>query len=237
MSWTFAAVGAGLAGVSGLGVVPLIRAIPEPSPKPNPEGVPKEPYVEIAALPRVVPWSVLVCALSGAIVGLSVGRVAELVLWLPLVPVGVALALVDLRTRLLPAVVVWGATAWVVVAGVVIAVVERSPDDLIRAAIGLLVARSFFWLLWLIYPRGMGFGDVRLAAVLGFVLAHAGWAEFLVGLYSAFPMLGVPGLVLALATWDRAQLKEAYPFGPAMLAGALLGLSVGQPLVSALLRT
>jgi leader peptidase (prepilin peptidase)/N-methyltransferase len=76
----------------------------------------------------------------------------------------------------------------------------------------------------------MGFGDVRLAALLGFALGHVGWAEFGVGMYSGFLIFGVPGLVLALVKWDRKLLKTAYPFGPFMILGALLGLLVGPPI-------
>ncbi|GAB2769343.1 hypothetical protein GCM10027020_23180 [Nocardioides salsibiostraticola] len=239
MSLTLLAVGAVVAAMSGLVVAPLIGSLPEPDPTaPTSSAVSvKEPYADIGRLRNLTVWAVVVCAVAGATIGASLDRAADLVLWLPLVPVGVALALIDLRTKLLPVRLVLPATAYVLVAGVVIAVLDRDPDALIRGLIGLVVARSFFWVLWRIYPRGMGFGDVRLAAVLGFVLAHAGWAEFGIGMYAGFPMLGVPGLLLALLKWDRAELKKAYPFGPAMLAGALLGLSVGEPLVSALFGT
>ena len=44
------------------------------------------------------------------------------------------------------------------------------------------------------------------------------------GLYSGFLLFGVPGLLLALARWDRGLLKKAYPFGPFLLLGALLGI-------------
>ena len=236
MSAALAVASAGVAAVSGLAVGPLIRSIPEPVVAPGSIRA-KELYVDIGRLPNLTLWSVLVAALVGAIVGASLDRAAEVVVWLPLVPVGIALALIDLRTKLLPVRLVLPATAYVLAAAVVIAMVDRDPDALIRGVIGLAVARSFFWLLWRIYPRGMGFGDVRLAALLGFVLAHAGWAEFGVGMYAGFPMLGVPGLLLALVKRDRAELKKAYPFGPAMVAGALLGLSVGEPLVSGLFGT
>lgn len=251
MSLVLAAVGAGVAGASGLLVAPLIRSVPEPSPpvEPTPPVEPvetparpgstsvKELYADIAASKGITIWSILVAALAGAIVGASLDRASEMVLWIPLVPIGVALALVDLRTKLLPVRIVLPATAYVVVLAMGIAVLDGDTDALIRALIGLLVARSFFWVLWRIYPRGMGFGDVRLAALLGFVLAHTGWAEFGVGMYAGFPMLGLPGLLLAIVKRDRAELKRAYPFGPAMLAGALLGLSVAQPLVSGLFGT
>ncbi len=87
--------------------------------------------------------------------------------------------------------------------------------------------RSVFWLLWWIHAAGMGFGDVRLAAVLGLALGYLGWGELLVGSYTGFLVFAVPGVLLALVRWDRSLLKASYPFGPFMLVGALVGVAVG----------
>jgi leader peptidase (prepilin peptidase)/N-methyltransferase len=124
-------------------------------------------------------------------------------------------------------VIVLPATAYALVAGVAGWPLTGDPGDLVRAAIGLVIARSVYWLLWFLHSAGMGFGDVRLAALLGFSLGHVGWPEFGVGMYAGFLVFGVPGLLLALVKWDRALLKTAFPFGPFMIAGALLGLAVG----------
>jgi leader peptidase (prepilin peptidase)/N-methyltransferase len=107
-------------------------------------------------------------------------------------------------------------------------------DALVRGLVGLVVARLVFWLLWFIRSAGMGFGDVRLSALLGFVLAYLGWPEWAVGLYSGFLLFGLPGLLLAVVRRDRAMLKKAYPFGPFLLLGALLGILFGEPLLGGL---
>ena len=114
----------------------------------------------------------------------------------------------------------------------VIAVVELTvgdPGSLLRAVVGMLVARSLIWVLWWIRSAGMGFGDVRLTALLGLLLAHIGVAEAVVGLYAAFLLFGIPGLALAIVRRDRQVLRTAYPFGPFLLAGALVGVAVGAP--------
>ena len=57
-----------------------------------------------------------------------------------------------------------------------------------------MIARSVYWLLWFLHSAGMGFGDVRLAALLGFSLGHVGWPELGVGMYAGFLVFGVlPG--------------------------------------------
>ena len=91
---------------------------------------------------------------------------------------------------------------------------------------------TFFHALWWIHAAGMGYGDVRLAAALGFALGYVGWAALVIGIYGAFLVFGLGGLVVALVRWDRSRLKTAYPFGPFLLAGALVGVVVGQPLWS-----
>jgi len=70
-----------------------------------------------------------------------------------------------------------------------------------------------------VLPRsGLGFGDVKLAALLGIALARIGWAPLVWGTTLAFVLGGVAALVL-LAT-RRATRDTHLPFGPAMLAGA-----------------
>ena len=119
------------------------------------------------------------------------------------------------------------ATGYVVVAGAALALATGERDDLVRGLICLVLVRSFFWVLWFIRSAGMGFGDVRLAALLGFALGFVGPAEALIGAYAGFIVFGLPGLLLALARWNRQLLKVPFPFGPFMIVGAVLGLLFG----------
>lgn len=246
------AVAAGAYGLlAGLLVPTLIRRIPEPEPVPEPEldadhaldeeggspepgpvaggpavGAPevKERYDAIAALPGLRWKTALATAIVAALVGGRVGWAPELMFLLYLAPVGVALALVDWRTRLLPTKVIAPSYLVVVVLAVAASGVADDWDALLRAGLGWLVAGGTFFVLWFVYPRGMGYGDVRLSGVLGIALGWLGWGELLTGVYAGFLLGGVGGLLLsALRIVDR----KAYPFGPFMLAGALLGVLVG----------
>lgn len=249
-----ALVSAACGAVGGLFVPALIARVPEPEPKPvpdptpeaeatleaepepepAPEPEPKEPYADIAALPGLAWKSALVSAACAALVGGAVGMEWALVILVPLVPLSVALAVIDWRTRLLPTRLVLPATGVAILLGLVGWAVSRDADDLIRAAIALVVVRSVFWVLWWFHSAGMGFGDVRLAALLGFALGQLGWGEVLVGVYSGFLVFGLPGLALAIGRRDRSLLKSAFPFGPFMLVGALIGILVGAAVVSSL---
>jgi leader peptidase (prepilin peptidase)/N-methyltransferase len=230
------AAGAAAGALGGVLTPAVVRRLPEPEPSPSvPEDEgPKELYADVAARAHLAPLAALGGALAGVAVALGTGWTWSLVVWLPALLVGPALTWVDWRTRLLPSLLVLPATAAAVVLGLVGWGVTGSSDDLVRAAIALVVARSVFWALWWIRSAGMGFGDVRLSALLGFALGHQGWGELLVGLYTGFLVFGLPGLALALWRRDRALLKAAFPFGPAMLVGAVLGAWFGGPLAAGL---
>ncbi|GAB6985923.1 prepilin peptidase [Nocardioides pyridinolyticus] len=237
MSADPAAVALGAVGCSaaGLLVPSLIARIPEPEPDPADATEHAKPsYAVVAAAPALGTVAVALCLVSGALVGLGVGMTWPLLYLLPLVPVGVALALVDLRTRLLPTAVVRPALVAVVLLGCLTAYLERDPDALVRAGIATAVVFGIFYALWWIHPPGMGYGDVRLSAILGFALGYLGWAEVAVGIYGAFLVFAVPGLVVAVFRRSRAVLGASYPFGPFLLGGALAGVVLGDPVWSRL---
>jgi leader peptidase (prepilin peptidase)/N-methyltransferase len=76
----------------------------------------------------------------------------------------------------------------------------------------------------------MGFGDVKLAGLLGLYLGWLGWSPVLVGTFTGFLLGGVAGMALLLAR--RADRRTGIPFGPAMLAGALLALFLAGPVAA-----
>jgi leader peptidase (prepilin peptidase)/N-methyltransferase len=95
----------------------------------------------------------------------------------------------------------------------------------LRALIGMAALYAFYFLLVLINPRGMGFGDVKLAGVLGLYLGWLGWGELVSGTFMGFLYGGVVGLLMIALR--RAGLKSKLPFGPFMLLGALTAILVG----------
>ncbi len=247
MTWFLdsAALSAGLGLGAGLGVPALIARIPEPvgdaaeideadsaAPPlapgaPEPDLVveaPKELYVSIAAAPRLPLGAALATAVVAGLVGGRLGWSWALLFLLPLVPVGVALAVVDWRTRLLPTKVI--APTYVALVALVLLAGLASGDwgDVRRAGWGWVVGGGTFLVLWLVYPRGMGYGDVRLSGVLGIALGYVGWGTLLVGIYAGFLLGGLGGTLLTLL---RLVDRKAYPFGPFMLLGALVGVLLG----------
>ncbi len=185
---------------------------------------PKELYSSIAASSGLG-WR---CAAVGAVVagllGAELGWQWGLVMVLALVPIGLALAVIDWRTRLLPTWLIAPTYGLVVALALIGALVQQDSSDLIRAGWGWAIAGGTFLLLWLIYPKGMGYGDVRLSGVLGIVLGFLGWGPLLLGVYAAFFLGGVGGVLLSAL---RIVERKAYPFGPFMLLGAVVGVLWG----------
>ncbi|SEC90238.1 type 4 prepilin peptidase 1 Aspartic peptidase. MEROPS family A24A [Amycolatopsis tolypomycina] len=148
--------------------------------------------------------------------------------------IGIALALIDLDVRRLPDAIVLPSYPVLLV---LLAASAWWRDDwwsLARAGIGGAALFAFYLLLALAYPAGMGFGDVKLAGILGGILAYLSWPALLVGAFGGF-LLGALAGVVVLAT-RKGGRKTALPFGPFMIAAALLAIFAAGPLGAAYLR-
>jgi len=211
-----AALGCGL---SGLGVPPLLATLP------GPPG-------ELAARPGLRWWAIGLSAGAGAVVGGALGPDWALLVLLPLVPVGVALGLVDAHTHLLPTRLIWPSLAGAVVLAVVAALAAEDPRSVLVAAAAGALSFLAAHALWWVRPDGLGYGDVRLAAFLGFALGLLGIAPWLLGFYSGLVLFALVGLARAVRRRERAALREPLPFGPFLLLGALAGVLVAGHLAS-----
>ncbi len=245
MTWSLSAavVCAAYGFLTGMLVPALIARVPEPAPEhpaeaetpsgqTQPEPVaeePKELYVDLARRPGLRWRAAVATAVVAGLLGARVGWAPELGFLLYLAPVGVALAVIDWRTRLLPTKVIGPSYAVVAVLAVLAAAVSGDWHALVTAAWGWLISGGTFFVLWFVYPRGMGYGDVRLSGVLGLALGYLGWSVLLTGVYAGFLLGGVGGLLLSLL---RLVDRKAYPFGPFMLVGAVVGVLAG-PYVAA----
>ncbi|HWM35188.1 MAG TPA: prepilin peptidase [Pseudolysinimonas sp.] len=156
----------------------------------------------------------------------AVAAASELIAFLALTAVSIALALIDLDTRTLPNVIVVPALLTGVVLLGVAGALRGDWAAILQAAAGGAGLFVFYLILALVKPGGMGMGDVKLAAVLGLYLGFLGWGNLLVGAFAAFVFGGVFGLALILIR--RARRTTAIPFGPWMILGAWLGVFAGE---------
>jgi leader peptidase (prepilin peptidase)/N-methyltransferase len=146
----------------------------------------------------------------------------EIVLGLVLVGILVPVALIDLEHRVIPNKITVPAAIAAVAIGLALDP-SRVPEQLIAGA----AAGGFLLLFALAYPRGMGMGDVKLAAVMGLYLGRS------VAVAILFAVLAgtiVGGVIMARAGVAKGR-KTAVPFGPFLAAGGVFALLAGPALV------
>ncbi len=139
---------------------------------------------------------------------------------------------VDFERQIIPNRLVYSTLAALVPLFVLAAAVDDRWGSLARAAIGGAAAFVAFLAVHLAVPRGMGFGDVRLAGVVGFATGWLGLGHAFVGFFTAF-LLGALVGVVAMAL-SGAGRKTRIPFGPFLAAGAVVTVLWGSPVARVL---
>jgi leader peptidase (prepilin peptidase)/N-methyltransferase len=163
----------------------------------------------------------LVTAVTFGAVVATRGFDNDLLLELPFVACLIALAGIDLDHRLLPNRIVYPMAVWGVIATALTDTGDL-PEHLIAGA----GAFSFLLVAALVYPAGMGMGDVKLAGTMGLYLG----LSIAPALLAAFLSGTVVGVVI-LAREGASARKKAVPFGLFLAFGGVLGVLVGPELV------
>ena len=137
--------------------------------------------------------------------------------------VAVRLAVTDIRTHRLPNAVVLPSYP---VAGLLLGGAAAGGGEPVRIA-GMLLGAAALWggffLLRLVNPAGLGFGDVKLAGLLGLYLGFLGPGQVLAGVVAAFVFGGVWGLILIISR--RGTGATAVAFGPFLFLGAAVAMA------------
>ncbi|WP_327317148.1 prepilin peptidase [Streptomyces sp. NBC_01235] len=178
--------------------------------------------------PSYAPGALLLPALTAllcAALAAATGIRPELVVWLTLAPVGVLLAVVDLRARRLPDPLTLPLAAAALALLGPAALLPEHAGDWTTALLGALALGAGYLVLHLVNPGGLAFGDVKLALGTGAVLGWYGWATVMLGTFAAFLFGALYGGVLAVV--GREGRRTTIAFGPFMLAGTLTGLLIG----------
>lgn len=164
---------------------------------------------------------------AGTVLALGTDDTGELVLGLVLCTVLMAITLTDLEHRLIPnAIVLVGAVAGL---GIVLAF---GLDELGERGIAIAAAGGSLFLIAMLYPRGLGMGDVKLVAMMAIYLGRSIAPALLVG-FATGAVVGV-GLI---ARHGPAARKHAVPFGPFLALGGVIGLWFGDDMVDWYLDT
>lgn len=155
------------------------------------------------------------------------GDAAQVALGLAFVTMLLAITLTDLERRIIP--------NKILLAGAIVAVAiaaATDPASLPERAIAAAGAGGLLLAAALAYPRGMGLGDVKLAATMGLFLGR----EVAPALFVALLAGSLVGLAM-IARHGTAARKQAIPFGPFLAFGGVVGLLAGEELIDWYLGT
>jgi leader peptidase (prepilin peptidase) / N-methyltransferase len=133
----------------------------------------------------------------------------------------VAVTVTDFERRIVP-------NRIIVPALVVALIVQTIRDPSVEWIVAALAASGFFFIAALIYPAGLGMGDVKLAAFLGAWLG----APVIVALFAGTLLAVIPA-VFILATQGRAARKVGIPYAPFLAAGGVVALFWGDAILDA----
>jgi leader peptidase (prepilin peptidase) / N-methyltransferase len=145
----------------------------------------------------------------------------DLLLELPFAAALIALAAIDFDHRLLPNRIVYPLAAWGLIATLL---VDRT--DLLEHLASGAGAFTFLLLAVILYPRGMGMGDVKLSGAMGLYLG----LSVIPALVIAFLSGSIVGLTM-IAREGAAARKKAVPFGVFLALGGIIALLVGPDLI------
>ncbi|MGH8912561.1 MAG: prepilin peptidase [Acidimicrobiia bacterium] len=177
----------------------------------------------------------LTAAVAGVVSGgvaWRLGMVWVLVSYLVFVFLTVVLFLTDIDHKRIPNRITYPGTplaATILLGG---AALDGTGAWFLRALLAALAFSGFFLLVYLAARGGFGFGDVKLAVLLGLFLGYLGWDRLLVAGFVTAAVGGLMALVAVVA--GHAGAKTEIPYGPAMILGAWVTIVGGQPLVDLL---
>lgn len=153
-----------------------------------------------------------------------------------LVPPAVALAVIDLRTFIVPTRIIWPTFFVEVGACVLAAGLLGRWDLLVGCAVGLAVFAGPLFAIWFIHPRGMGFGDVRLSVLVGWTVGfYADGSPLAAGILVAIALFlaAVLGVIIGIGALGARGRKAQVPFGPSIVLGGYVAIVLAAPILEA----
>ncbi len=148
----------------------------------------------------------------------------------------VTVSVIDLQVQRIPDRITFPTFLLSVPAVIAVSIQQDATDRIKAALVGALAYFLFLFVTHLLYPAGMGFGDVKLSAIMGLYLGWLGWTPLLptagpLRLVFYALMLGcVLGVVFGLAVQLATRRRGAFPFGPALALGCFVVILFAQDL-------
>ncbi len=207
-------------------------------------GIPAQPWLlrfgrsPDGHLPMRWLWVELVMAAGFAELTVQYGESSTLAPLLLLVACLVTVSVIDLQVQRIPDRITFPTFLLSLPAVIAVSIQQDASDRIQAALVGALAYFLFLFATHLVYPAGMGFGDVKLAAIMGLYLGWLGWTPELpiagpLRLVFYALMLGcIMGVVFGLAVQAITRRRGAFPFGPALALGCFVVVLFAESLSS-----
>ena len=141
----------------------------------------------------------------------------------------VSISVIDSQRQIIPNYIVYPTIFASIPLLALAALIEGEWDRFGHAMLGATLAWLALFVIHMISPAGMGFGDVRLAFVLGLFLGWINLSHVVTGLFLGVLLISVVGIVLAVLR--LRSLQEHIAFGPFLAAGSTLAVFAGEPII------
>ncbi|MEQ1787673.1 MAG: A24 family peptidase, partial [Acidimicrobiales bacterium] len=197
-------------------------------------GLPAQPWVlrggqvDGVALPARWLWVEVVTMAGFAQLAVQYGRSTAVIPLFVLAACLVTVSVIDLQLQRIPDRITFPTLALALPLMIAVSLQYDATDRLSGALVGMATYFVFLLVTHLVYPAGMGFGDVKLALVMGLFLGWLGWTDLQpvlgpVRLVLYALMLGcVLGVVFGVVHRVATKARGAFPFGPALAMGCFV---------------
>lgn len=181
---------------------------------------------------RILLTSALSAGVSAGAVW-ALGTQLTTVVFVGFVAVTCSLILTDLDHKRIPNRITYKAIPLLGVALALGALADGTVDQMPRALLAMVAFTGFFFFVYIIARGGFGFGDVKLAILLGLFLGFLGWEYVIIGGMLTALLGALAAVVVLLAT--RASGRSEFPYGPPMIVGAWISIIFGSLIAPILL--
>jgi len=147
----------------------------------------------------------------------------------------VAISVIDIELQIIPNRIIYPTIVLSLPLLALAALAKADADPLVTALAGAAIAFAILLVVHLMSPASMGFGDVRLAFILGLFLGWFDLSHVAIGLFVGFSLGAIVGLGLML--FGGRTRKDSVSFGPFLAAGAAVAVLFGNPLLEWWLQT
>lgn len=203
----------GLAAVVSMITPATLRWLPVPADEPG-----LAPFAELDS--TRYRWSSFGAALLSGLAVLSFSEPGAWPVWVPYLLGGTLLAMIDLHTMILPLRLNYLTLAAILMGATVAAGLAGNWLILLGSGLSAGALAGLFWLVWRFSGDRFGFGDVRLAGLIGAATGCFGTTFVIWSM-----VLGTAcGAIWAIVVRVRHHADHPFPYGPALLLGPALAL-------------